>query len=332
MTKREAEGGTLVVGGGFAGGYVARYLGKRGVTTVSRENFMLYTPMLYRLPLISRKLRVIVDRTVSLFFRRDMRSWGCSVIGSGSAMSDDLARAYAFLARGDMAGTRSDPSPFGTTVFTYEAPKRQDGNYLRVERDAEPEALAAETLRLGLRMIFVPDEARGERLAPYFEEQGWRTDRIVVMAQRRQPERGADLSLVQEVDEEALRPARRRLLSSQPWATPELLEQLSTAKHLIGQRVRTRFFAVVVDGEVVSYTDLYQDGGEAQIEDVGTLPEHRGHGYATAVVLAASAEARQADAEFVFLVADANDWPKELYQQLGFDELGYYVKFAPPHT
>jgi NADH dehydrogenase len=35
-----------VIGGGFAGGYVARLLGKRGATIVSPENFMLYTPML----------------------------------------------------------------------------------------------------------------------------------------------------------------------------------------------------------------------------------------------------------------------------------------------
>ena len=42
----DALGGTLVVGGGFAGGYVARLLGKRGATIVSPENFMLYTPLL----------------------------------------------------------------------------------------------------------------------------------------------------------------------------------------------------------------------------------------------------------------------------------------------
>ena len=41
-----ASGSTLVIGGGFAGGYVARLLGKRGATIVSPENFMLYTPML----------------------------------------------------------------------------------------------------------------------------------------------------------------------------------------------------------------------------------------------------------------------------------------------
>jgi NADH dehydrogenase len=43
---RRAKGGTLVLGGGFAGGYVARLLGSRGATIVSPENFMLYTPML----------------------------------------------------------------------------------------------------------------------------------------------------------------------------------------------------------------------------------------------------------------------------------------------
>ena len=35
-----------MLGGGFAGSYVARLLGKRGATIVSPENFMLYTPML----------------------------------------------------------------------------------------------------------------------------------------------------------------------------------------------------------------------------------------------------------------------------------------------
>src|SRR5437016_4931951 len=46
MADRQALGRTLVLGGGFAGGYVARLLGKRGATIVSPENFMLYTPML----------------------------------------------------------------------------------------------------------------------------------------------------------------------------------------------------------------------------------------------------------------------------------------------
>jgi NADH:ubiquinone reductase (H+-translocating) len=43
---RDARGGVLVIGGGFAGAYVARELGTRGATIVSNENFMLYTPLL----------------------------------------------------------------------------------------------------------------------------------------------------------------------------------------------------------------------------------------------------------------------------------------------
>jgi ribosomal protein S18 acetylase RimI-like enzyme len=245
-------------------------------------------------------------------------------------MRDELARAYAFLARGDMGGSRTVPSPYGRAVYSDEVPKRSDGNYLWVEREAEPEALVAEAERLERRLIFVPDPALGEPLAPWFAEHGWRIDRHLVMAQLRPPERSADISPVLELDEEALRPARRRLLEGQPWATPELVEQLFEAKALIGERVTARFLGIPVDGEVVSYTDLYTDGADAQIEDLGTLPEHRGKGYATAIVLAAVAKAHEAGAAFVFLVADAEDWPKELYRRLGFDELGNYTKFFRP--
>ena len=43
---RNAEGGTLILGGGFAGAYVARGLGRQGATIVNPANFMLYTPLL----------------------------------------------------------------------------------------------------------------------------------------------------------------------------------------------------------------------------------------------------------------------------------------------
>jgi NADH:ubiquinone reductase (H+-translocating) len=43
---RVAKGGVLVLGGGFAGSYVARELGRTGATIVNPTNFMLYTPLL----------------------------------------------------------------------------------------------------------------------------------------------------------------------------------------------------------------------------------------------------------------------------------------------
>ncbi|HET7759386.1 MAG TPA: GNAT family N-acetyltransferase [Gaiellaceae bacterium] len=245
-------------------------------------------------------------------------------------MPDDLARAWAFLDRADMAGNRTVPSRVGTAVYDDELPLRLDSNFLRVELKATPEEVLSEAERLGRRMIVFRSTEEGERLAPFFAERGWLVRRHLLMAQLRKPDRNGDHELVAEVAEEELRGARQRVVADEPWGKPEVMAQLFAAKHRIGERARARFFAVRVAGEVVSYSDLYQDDADAQVEDVGTLPEHRGHGYATAVVTAAVAAARADGAEFVFLVADLEDWPKELYRKLGFDELGYFVKLVLP--
>jgi len=245
-------------------------------------------------------------------------------------MPDDLARAWAFLDRADMAGERTLASSVGTAVYDDQVPLRLDSNFLRVEHSAEPEDVLAEAQRLGRRMIVFRSTDVGERLAPYFAERGWLVRRHLLMAQLREPDRSGDPGIVEEVAEEELRPARQRVVADEPWGRPEVMAQLFAAKHRVGKRAPARFFAVRVDGDVVSYTDLYQDGVDAQVEDVGTLPEHRGRGYATAVVLAAIAAARADGADFVFLVADLEDWPKEMYRKLGFDELGYFVKLVSP--
>jgi hypothetical protein len=35
-------------------------------------------------------------------------------------------------------------------------------------------------------------------------------------------------------------------------------------------------------------------------------------------------------ADFVFLIADAQDWPKEMYAKLGFEEIGITYEFLVP--
>ncbi len=89
-----------------------------------------------------------------------------------------------------------------------------------------------------------------------------------------------------------------------------------------------RFFASLDEDKVVAAADLYVDPPDAQIEDVLTAVSHRGQGHGTAVVLTAVAEAYAAGAEFVFLVADVVDWPKDWYARLGFEPVGRYVKLA----
>jgi ribosomal protein S18 acetylase RimI-like enzyme len=249
----------------------------------------------------------------------------------------DFDRAFDFMIRADMAGSWVEPFRFGTAILTPELPLRQDSNYLLVEmvpHDTSAAELVEEAERLqgaaGLehRLLVFRDAALGERFAPALVSIGWRRDRHVLMAQRRRPEHAVDTRIVSEVTEATLREARGRLIRSYPWGTPEVARQLLEAKLRIP--VDARFFAVLADGAVASYGDLYLGGEIAQVEDVATIPEERGRGYASAVVLRAVEEARAVGADLVFLVADAEDWPKELYRRLGFDEIGATVKLLRP--
>jgi GNAT superfamily N-acetyltransferase len=250
-------------------------------------------------------------------------------------VTEDVRRAFAFMARADGAGTRTEPFAFGTATFDEELALRHDSNYLLVEQGTpSPSELVAEADRLqgeaGLahRAIVVPEEQLGSRLAPEFRARAWLVQRQVVMVHRREPDRSADTASVDEVDEQALRPGRTRLTLTYPWGSEELARVLLDAKPRIANRVRARFFAWLEGGEPVSWTDLYSADRVAQIEDVATLPEHRGRGLATAVVLRALEEARAEGNEFVFLVANDEDWPKQIYARLGFDEAGHYFKFV----
>lgn len=246
--------------------------------------------------------------------------------------ASDYDRAVEFVMRGDLFGTHRAPWKYGTAVFTPEIPLRHDSNYLVLERNGDVSDIAAEAhrvqSRLSHRIIDVWSEQLGERLAPGFERLGWEVGRFALMSHRRPPEREVDLALASEVDETRLHAARVRDILSYPWGSPELAEQLLEARRL--NPLETRFYAVLVDGEPVSWTDLYLDEDTGQVEAVATVPEHRNRGYASAVVARAVHEARRSGASFVFLVADAEDWPKELYGKLGFDEIGRYVKFAIP--
>ncbi|MFN2472051.1 MAG: GNAT family N-acetyltransferase [Gaiellaceae bacterium] len=252
-------------------------------------------------------------------------------------MSDEARRAWAFMRRADARGTDERPFAFGTAVLTPELPKRYDSNFLYVDElrsGTSAAELAAASDRVfrdaGLehRALVFPHAQDGERLAPAFP--GWDVHRNVVMVQRRPPDELPDTSTVEELDEAALRPARRAQILTYPWGSPDVAEQLLDARTLLARWVSVRCFAVHVGGEVVSYTDLYAEGDEAQIEDVATAEAHRGRGYAKAVVIRAVQEARAGGAEFVFLVADEADWPKELYRRLGFETVGRYVKLYRP--
>ena len=249
-------------------------------------------------------------------------------------MDPDLARAFDFILRADMAGTRNEPFRWGLSVRMPELPLRQDSNYL-LATDLPPgidsAGLAAEADRVqgaaGIRhrCVMLRDAAAGERLAPGFEALGWTVSRGVVMAQRRPSTRTPAAVHVDRTDEATLRPTRLADIGRYPWGTPEVARQLLDARARIP--VETRWYAVFDGATPVSWTELYLDGGIGQVEAVVTVPEYGNRGYASAVVLHAAAEARRAGAGFVFLCAEADGRPSDLYRRLGFDEIGRFVKF-----
>jgi ribosomal protein S18 acetylase RimI-like enzyme len=248
-------------------------------------------------------------------------------------VSEDLRRAFDFLAAGDLRGARREPFRFGVAVFDDALPLRHDSNYLLVEADdVDADELADDAGRLDRPAILFPDARVGEGLASDFARRGWFVHRGLVMVRRREAERVIDTSIVAEVDEAALRAPRRAQLADEPWATPDLVEQRLDAKLAVARSVEAQFFAVIVDDQAVSWTDLYLDRETAQVEDVATLTEYRGRGYASAVVARAIEEATRAGCDFVFLVTDADDWPQALYRRLGFDDVGRYVKFFRAFT
>lgn len=224
------------------------------------------------------------------------------------------------MRRGDAGGETVEEAPLGWTVRDTRVPLRHDSNYLFVERPARVDEILAELDRLGLPVAVVPrDDHAGDAAAQ---------QRGVVMVHRGpapEPPRWAA-----EVDREALEPLRRAQTLTYPWGSPEVADQLLAAKGLIAERVTLRCFAAFQDGEAAAGADLYLDPPEAQIEDVLTEAARRGRGHGTAVVQTALAEAYAAGADFVFLVADAEDWPRDWYARLGFEPVGTYVKLRRP--
>jgi GNAT superfamily N-acetyltransferase len=256
------------------------------------------------------------------------------------------------------SSTRVEPFEYGTAYFNTDFPVSYAHNQI-VLSDAPGDLTAAQVKLIadrilggaGCRHRFVElhDEELGARLRPGLEELGYgRCQRLVVMVHGRDPEKegagepgGAlapgfpgkvpDTSSVEVLDFETVRPARLEMTRGEPWADSEAtVEMLVDRARLTAAATNLRHFAIRDNGVVVSVSDLYTDGRTAQVEEVGTLEEHRGRGYARAIVWKAVEVAYSEGHDLVWLMADDDDWPKELYAKLGFDPIGRYWEFIRP--
>jgi predicted GNAT family acetyltransferase len=144
------------------------------------------------------------------------------------------------------------------------------------------------------------------------------------MALRRERDRAAAPGLAVEVDAGRHQRAEAAGIREEPYGRDEeVVRQLVAMRVALAAAVpAARFFVGCADGVDAAVTTLYSDGATAQVEDVATLRDYRRRGLARATVSAAVDAALEMGHELVFIVADDDDWPKDLYGRLGFDPIG----------
>lgn len=211
-------------------------------------------------------------------------------------------------------------------------------NQLLLDRAAEVDAgaliEALDRLQSDLRhrRAFTGDAVAGARLAAELRPRGWRIEHHVVMVLSRPRDREPAPGLAREVAEPLLRAVETRAFGAEPIDGGEdVAAQLAAGRAaLCAAAPHARYFVGAWEGEDGAATTLYSDGRLAQVEDVGTLPELRRRGLARATVCAAVDAALDTGHELVFIVADHDDWPRELYAKLGFDAAGSVYGFSRP--
>jgi ribosomal protein S18 acetylase RimI-like enzyme len=247
----------------------------------------------------------------------------------------DLARALAF-GRRQLRGAceRAILHPLGEAFVDTRLPRAHVLNALHVDAEVEAEQLVAALDDLyagyGHRRADVEVDDTGARLAPELRRRRWQVERNVVMALRRPRDRDGDRALAREVDAATHRTADAATIRGEPYGRDQnVVRELVDMRAALAAAVPvTRWFVGAADGADAAVTTLYSDGEVAQIEDVVTVPEHRGRGLARAMLTLALDAAAEMGHDLVFIVADDDDWPKDLYRRLGFDPVGHVWAFT----
>jgi len=248
----------------------------------------------------------------------------------------EIRRAVDFVhAMEERSYTRTEPWRWGRAFLHEDFPVKWALNFLRVESD-EPDVdaatIAEEAHRIqggaGLRhrKIRVDDQALGERLVPGFRELGWMQERLLFMALRNPPAERPAIEVV-EMTREELFQARMEVEMNEQHNSAEDARMLTESRVVTEHATNLRNLVGLIDGETAGWGELYSDGRTAQIEDIGTLERFRNRGVARAVILGAVDLIRAEGHDFFFLIADADDWPKALYEKLGFEPIGETYEF-----
>jgi GNAT superfamily N-acetyltransferase len=153
---------------------------------------------------------------------------------------------------------------------------------------------------------------------------GWKVDREVLMVLMADPTRQVSAEAVVELTEPQMtRLMRRWLMEDFPDVGASRLDQVAAYARREGKLWGEQSFGILDDGgDPAAITKLRSRDGTAWVEDVYTVPEARAKGFARALVTYVTSLARGAGHELTFIIADDNDWPKHLYESIGFRPVG----------
>src|SRR4051812_42105552 len=240
-----------------------------------------------------------------------------------------LERAWRFDREADeRAAGRVERFELGAAVYSDDLPRVYDANVVRVDRGLDrtsPDELEqlAEELQgdLGHRKLMLPGGDAAEGLAAELGRRGWSTTRTVVMEYAGARERDSGGAAAgEEVDPRAVYGARMAALTGR---STDVQRQVADYTQRLGEAARGRVFAAFAGGEVAAFCALLEGDGLGEIDEVTTLERFRRRRLGTAVVEAALAASLAAGHELTFLVAAANDWPRDWYARMGFEEIGW---------
>lgn len=230
--------------------------------------------------------------------------------------------------------------PWGKAVFTPSLPAVRAFNYVRIadrELSVPVDQLIDETHELqgsaglGHRRVSIDDPELGASIAPEFSARGWKVDRFLVMTYDGAIPTGAPAHTVRKLTADEYRSVHAQVIAEEsPNLKPEVAEQLLEMDAVFAGVVNTTYLATMGEPAITSVCQIYSDGQTAQIEDVATLKEHRRLGYARSLMHEAVQSVFAEGNEFLFLVADADDWPKDFYEAIGFRPAGVYYEFVVP--
>jgi ribosomal protein S18 acetylase RimI-like enzyme len=212
-----------------------------------------------------------------------------------------------------------EPWEHGRVFRASARPSYWDFNVVIVEGD--PEMSAAELIAFadealaGLehRRVDFADVEVAARLRPDFEEAGWETDRLVWMLHGGELPPGPAAAVTEVAYDDVIDLRRAWYHEDFPGHDPS---EYFTESREISLQHGARVLASIEDGVPIAYAQLEVAGDAAEIVHVYVHPEHRGGGRGTALTRAAVQAAD--DVRDLWIVADDEGRPKELYERLGF--------------